>query len=657
MKLSFARPMCQDPNAALGREWLETNGLGGYASSTIWDCHTRKYHGLLVLPLAQPRGRYVLLSKVDASIGLEGGTVSLATNRFPGVFHPTGYEHIASFASDPCPRTDFHLGRVHVRRRVLMPYRRNTVILKYERLDTDGPVRLFLEPLIAFRDFHGLTAANPALQGEVCQNGELSIIEPYPGMPSLYLDGSRALSFQRQPEWVYRVEFQRERERGFDYHEDLFRPGVIAVDLVRGEPFFLRAGIEAANVPAATLWRREIRRRRALAIHCQRDPAPLQTLKRQAQNFLVRNEQGEASVVAGYHWFGEWGRDSMIALPGLTFACGRLEEGLEVLETFARHERNGLIPNYFNPGSQEHAYNSTDGALWFFWAVQEYLAAGGDEGRFKRLLFPVCARIVEAFLQGRTPDAQVRADGLLDVGNAHTQLTWMDAQVNGQPVTPRHGLAVELNALWFNALSFYLDYGAKFGLLVDRRAVAARASVKRAFGPTFWLPDANYLADVVGANGVDAALRPNQLFAVSLPYSPLSKQRMRGVVKAAKEQLATPYGLRTLAPSDPAYKGGYGGTSEARDGAYHQGTVWPWLVGHFAAACLRVAEDRQREKEYLRTTFEPLFNAHLAENGLGGISEIFDGDPPHRGNGCISQAWSVAEAIRTMAMLQEVEER
>lgn len=653
MELVFEREQCLDLQHCLRREWLECNGRGGYASASILDANTRKYHGLLVLALAQPPGRFVLLAKMESALQCQGQVYELSVNCYPGAVYPHGFWHLQSFQGHEQPTWCWNMDGVILRRSLMLVHGQDTVLLRYELVEAPAPVTLRLRPALAYRDYHCLTHENAYLNGTVSGTGDVFHMTPYQGLPPLYFDAERPTRFVPSGYWLRQVEYPREQERGLECHEDLYCPGEFEFQLEAGADLIMRVGIAAPVAPAREIWQWENRRRLIAAREHQYDDRALAALKANAERFLVRNTRGELSVIAGYPWFGEWGRDTMISLPGLTFFSEREAEGFEVLRTYASYERDGLLPNYLNPGNEGHAYNSIDASLWFFWAVQMYLERQGDPQAVRRDLLPALDHVVAAYLEGKVPHAQLDDDGLIWAGDENTQLTWMDARVNGRPVTPRHGLAVEINALWYNALSFYLEFHKAQGLPFDLRAKELRQMIKEVFAERFWLEDEGYLADVVNHQGPDHALRPNQLFALSLPYSALDRRRMRSVVKQVKASLVTPYGLRTLAPGHPAYRGRYEGGPDERDGAYHQGTVWPWLVGHFAGACLRVAADPAEEKRWLRQAFEPLYTQHLHENGLLGISEVFDGDEPQRPEGCIAQAWSVAEVIRMLEMTKE----
>jgi predicted glycogen debranching enzyme len=377
----------------------------------------------------------------------------------------------------------------------------------------------------------------------------------------------------------------------------------------------------------------------------------LPSLIRSGRHFVIQTPEPERrpTIVAGYPWFDDWGRDTLISLPGLTFCSGRSDLGVAILKSMGPHERDGLIPNFFGSRPEHNAYNSIDASLWYFWAVQQMLAWTGDAATVRAHFWPVMQRILRQFTAGTVNGIFTAEDGLLHAGDRTTQLTWMDAQAHGVPVTPRHGCAVEINALWYNALCFANHLAHEFGEPLpwptDRIA-----RLKDAFGKRFWMDTENCLADVFNEEGRDASVRPNQIVAVSLPYSPLDNYQRVGVVEKVRKDLLTPYGLRTLSPKDPAYRGRYEGDQETRDASYHQGTVWPWLLGHFGEAYLRVTMDRKQAVRFLMREVAPLLGYSLKGPGLLNVPEIFDGDPPHRANGCVAQAWSTAELIRLFTL-------
>ncbi|MEZ4229159.1 MAG: amylo-alpha-1,6-glucosidase [Polyangiaceae bacterium] len=635
------------PEAVLAQEWLETNGLGGFASSSVAVAHTRKYHGLLISRTPEP---HVLLSKLDATLISAGQRLELGTNLFPGAIHPQGFRRLAAFSRSPHPRWRYSLDRGTLETSLLMPRGQDAVLLRYTLSADAEPCELELTPLLAFRGLHRLTHENFALRARVFPEGLRHKISPYPGMPDLFFEHEAGvhLEFFPGPHWYYRFEYPREQQRGFDFREDLFCPGLFEVAMRPGSSFTLRVGTCAGEQTPGETWQAELERREARDAKFAGLPGPVAELSARAEDFLVETPSGLA-IQAGYPWFECWGRDAMIAVPGLCFGTGRLAEGTRILRTFAGQARSGLIPNFLN-ASGDHAYNSVDASLWFGWAVGELRQLAHAEAR---AFLPALADIVDAVMRRATPGLWLQESGLVW---SDAQLTWMDAKVHGVPVTPRRGLAVEINALWIHLLDLVLELSDEpSSRLADVAALRDRA--KQNFARTFWLPEERYLADVVelhdAGSTAHSELRPNQLIAVSLGVPGLlSEDQARSIVRAVSEALVTPYGLRTLSPTSPGYRAHYAGSPEERDGAYHQGTVWPWLIGHYVSASLRTAEDSAATAARLSQTFAPLFERHLGEYGLGSIAEVFDAEQPFAPGGCIAQAWSVGELLRANASLQ-----
>ena len=642
-----------DVDEALRREWIDTNGRGGFASSSMLACNTRKYHGLLVPQLAQPAGRFVMLSRMDFWLRTPQGPLPLSTAAYPDVLHPRGYEGLVGFEYDTYPRITYHIGKHRIQWSCRMVDGEDTVLLRLDLL-SGPPVAIFAEPMLAARNAHCLTRENADFNGEVREAGGVWRVNPYDGLPEMVFDCNRPASFESRTQWHYNVVYAREQERGFPYEEDLCAIGRFDLSLTTDEPLILRVSLAAPSESPEVVWDRETTRREALLAECRREDEPesVNLLRANSRQFLVTNSRDERSIVAGYPWFVEWGRDTMIALPGLTLNTGRESDAMAILANYATHEREGLIPNFLaDDGSLRHAYNSVDASLWFFRATEAYARHSGDWKGVATKLGASLSRIVDAYLEGRVPHAHLD-DGLIWAGDAHTQLTWMDAKSRGQAVTPRYGFAVELNALWLNGLAFLQELATKTAFKLDSRAAAEFARGRARFAKVFWNPTHRWLADCVNENGQDCSLRPNQLYAVALPFSPINKNQQQAVVKAAREQLATPCGLRTLSPEDPRYVGIYQGDGETRDAAYHQGTAWGWLVGPYVEAALNVSRSPQKTARDLLKFFAPLWGDHLRDAGITGIAEIFDGDAPHTARGCITQAWSVAEALRAWDLLQ-----
>lgn len=661
MRFSFDKAACQNTRRALSKEWLLANGLGDYSSSSILYCNTRKYHGLLVA--GSPDGRAVLLSTMEESVVGGGREFFISTRQHPGKLYPEGYQYLETFRMDPWPRFTYRVGDVRILREIIMPKGQTRLLLRWtligpERSSNENlpPLSLRLKPLFAYRGFHRLTHANDAIKPHASSAAGGFSISPYDGMPALYFQTDSPHAFTPRPDWYYNVEYFQERVRGFDAREDLFQPGIIDIPLPRlpeGGSICLAVG--TAELPEAgeaitRLWQTDSE---AISREHQQHKGIIGHLEEEGAKFCVANASGgNANVIAGYHWFDCWGRDTLIALPGLAFYGGREKFGLDVLAQVPGCLRDGLLPNMFDDHDR-HAYNSADASLWYAFAVQSFLKENPEGyGWVKENAWHALKEIVAGYRRGPGMDIFVDGDGLLHAGNSHTQLTWMDANSGGRPVTPRHGCPVELNALWYNTQAFVDKLAQKF----DEPQWKCHDELKKLrknFFERFWVArDGGYLGDVWRDGMLDQSIRPNQVLAASLPFPVLEEGYRPNVMKCVRDNLLTPFGLRTLAPSDFDYKPRYEGGPEARDAAYHQGTVWPWLLGQYADGLLRVSWDLDGAIESLLKTVTPLFTEHLTDAGLGSLSEIFDASPPNRPNGTIAQAWSVAECLRMLIMLK-----
>ncbi|HEX6938467.1 MAG TPA: amylo-alpha-1,6-glucosidase [Longimicrobiales bacterium] len=634
-------------------EWIETDGRGGYASSTATGTNTRRYHGLLVVARRPPTDRIVLLSRLEETLVTpRGERHDLAANVYPGVVHPQGYRFLDEFRLDPWPVWRYRIGPLTLTRTLFVARAAGATVLRY-RLEGGG-ARLELRPLVAGRDFHALGAANDAIAREVEAAAGCVAYRPYPDVPPLVLS-FRHGEWQDAGDWYYATIYPRETERGLDDREDLYCPGVLAVELRPGEDWTLVCGTAALPVERAGEWQAAERRRRAdLAARGSRiaaaDPvfAELGARLALAGDAFVVARGGGSTILAGYPWFADWGRDAMVSLPGLCLALGRTAEARAVLRTFAAHIRDGLIPNRFPDYGGDvplDHYNAADAPLWFVEAVGALADAGADV----RDLWAAVRAILDGYRAGTHFGIGLQPDGLVRHGVEDVQLTWMDAKVDGWVVTPRDGRAVEINALWFNALCRAAALARAMG--EDAAAYAALAGRARDAFAVFWFAEGRYLYDRIQDDGrPDPSLRPNQLFALSLPHSPLSAEQGAGVVEAVERSLLVPLGVRTLAPDDPAYRGSYGGSRRERDEAYHQGTAWPWLLGPFASAYLRVHGNGAAARDRVRSLLVPVAS-HLGEYGLGQIAEVVSGDPPFVPGGCFAQAWSVGEALRVLSVV------
>ncbi len=645
---------------ALNYEWLETNGTGGYASSSILQCHTRKYHGLLVANLTDPSGRYVLVSKVEDAVECQQRESSLVSHQYPDYFFAGGQQNLQRFESGICPKFIFEIAGQTLEKEIMMIRGTDSVILKYCLQKADPSCVLRLKPFLAYRGIHSLSAENSYFRGEVMENPEGYRMAPYEGMPTMHVQVSRSSRILPLGVWYKRFEYAEEKARGYDGQEDLYCPGIIEIPFDKKKEVYVCFTTEPFSEALQKIWMKEQKRRTfaekqssVFVESFKEDKENVKSLIKAADQLLIRTPAGRYAILAGYHWFYEWGRDTLISLPGLTFCRRCFQEGQEILQNFGEFEKYGLFPNFFAEDEKENAYNTVDASLWYFWAVQQYLKYGGYDQWVRQNLWPVMKRILKQFLAGTIYDIHMDERGLLHAGSEGTRLTWMDAAVNGLPVTPRWGYMVEINALWYNAVCFSHELALQY----DDREFALEnliPLIRRSFRETFWIDHGSYLGDVYRQGRLDAAVRPNQIFAVSLPYSPLDPADWSGVVNKVESLLLTSCGLRTLAPGDPDYQGRYEGQMAERDGAYHQGTVWPWLWGHFGEAYLRVHQNSKKAKHALQKQIRRFLKSHLPQAGLGCISEVFDGDPPHRPNGCIAQAWSTAELIRLLTLLNAI---
>jgi predicted glycogen debranching enzyme len=620
-------------------EWLETNALGGFAASTATGLNSRRYHALLTAALTPPGERMVLLSKVEETLIAAGERFQLSTNQYPGALHPTGFEFLDSFTPTPIPTWRFTAGGVTLTKRLFLVDGENTLVIEYSLDSPNAGVRLEVRPLVAFRGYHALTQENSGFRAQVDPAGpDVLCLQPYAGGPELFF-GHNATAVIPTGHWYRNFEYSLERERGLDYREDLQQPFVL--DFPLGSPATLVVSTSPQPAAgAALLFRRESQRRDALDT----------PVHRAADQFLVRRAEGW-TVIAGYPWFTDWGRDTMIALPGLMAATKRYDAARGILATFAQFTSQGMLPNWFPEDDRPAEYNTMDASLWFFEAVAAYYEATGDRTFVERDLYPVLKSIVHWHLRGTRYGIHVDDDGLLTGGADGVQLTWMDAKLGDWVVTPRRGKAVEIQALWYNALRILEGLALDFYDPVTRLRSAEMADwALRHFEPLFWNYGTDCLFDCVDGGNRDAAIRPNQVLAASLRHPLLTGDRAARMIAVVERELLTPMGLRTLSPRDPRYRAVYEGTPAERDSAYHQGTVWPWLIGPFIDAYLRVHERSAGAVAQAAAWLEPL-REHLEREGQ--ICEIADAEAPHRPRGCPAQAWSVAEFARAWAAVHQ----
>ncbi len=627
----------------LNKEILRTNRAGAYASTTIIGCNTRKYHGLLVCPQpAIDNELHVLLSCIDESIIQHDSEFNLSLHRFPGSWSPKGHKYLVDFDSEPTVALFYQVGGVLLKKEMLFGVD-DRILIRYTLLEAHSPTKLRLRPFMAYRQRHNLSKANEFVDRKYSViNGGIKT-RMYKGYSYLHYQFSRDAGYVHVPDWYYNFEYPKDLERGYDGHEDLFTPGYFEVDIVKGTPLIVSVGTSEMDPKNLTrTFTRELNKRtpRSSYWNC---------LNNSANQFIVTREK-KTEIVAGYPWFGRWGRDTLISLPGLTLTRDMDLTFKSAIDSLIMDMNGPLLPNVGS--GKDAAFNSIDAPLWLFWALQQYvLMAAASEKNVWDDYGPTMKIILNGLRNGKVNGINMKPNGLLYALIPGKALTWMDAIVDGKPVTQRGGLAVEINALWYNAIMFALQLAEKCGdenFVLNWKAIAEKIPVS--FKDTFWSKDKGYLADYVDGDFKDWSVRPNMVFAASLPYNPISEKIRQLIIDKIRQELLTPRGLRTLSPIDSKYKGNYEGTIRDRDLAYHQGTVWPWLLSHYVEGFLKIYG--KEGVEQVRPLYENM-ESTLFEHGVGTISEVYSGDPPHRPGGAISQAWSVSEIMRIKWMIDK----
>lgn len=646
--LAIEREELLQLDRSMTREWLETDGLGGYASSTVLFCPTRRYHGLLVAPCAGTVKRHVFLSRFEETLEGGGKSVAISMARYQGLWSPLGHQCIDRFALAPYPSSVYLFGRARIERDVLLVRGEHTVLVRWRVSGQKNAVTLRLRPLLPFREADALTVENDALDTRVERLPDGIVAKPYRELPSLAITIGGDSTFQHESVWYRGIEYATDLARGYGGREDQWCPGSFGIRLEDGVDVFAAATLGAPVVDPRAAWEKESRGRIREAE--ARAEGMRGILSASADAFLYRAPDRRLGVIAGFPWFLEWGRDTFLSLPGLLLARDRVDECGEALAGALRFLKDGLLPNVFGLDPATSAYNSVDASLWFARCVRLYEQAGAPTREIVERFLPALRAIARAYRDGTELGIRCDADGLITAGGPHLNATWMDARLPSGPVTPRDGCAVEIQALWYLLLT-YLEVleGAEGHAALSREWGRLRERAGRAFLERFWLARDERLADVWKDGRVDRSVRPNMVIAAALEWSPLSREQRESVVTCARAELVTPRGLRTLRPRDAEYVGRYGGNTEERDRAYHQGTVWPWLVGFYVEAALR--SDAVPSSE-LRALLDG-FDEHLGVAGLAHVSEVFDGDPPHRPGGTIAQAWSEAEWLRADRLLCE----
>jgi predicted glycogen debranching enzyme len=669
-------PVITFPKEALARfgeliekEWLITNGLGSYASSTVLGINTRKYHGLLVAALDPPGNRTVCLSKLDEDLLVGNEVYRLGANEFHDIIYPDGYKLISQFSIDPFPIYTYDLGNIQIIKTVFMPKNKNAVAVTYKltnKSSYDVKIRLF--PLLTCRYFHTVVYRLSIPLNFTLKNTRTQLQATFQRPQATIVCRSTDGEFKEKINWVNHLHYRDEELRGEADVDDCFQPGYFEVRVPANEEkeFGVTCAVSHESQEAREaldsvgsiindikdLFNQELNQKVELLSNFYLDHPDvpindwLNWILLAAESFMVKNAAGRKSVIAGYHWFEPWGRDTFISLPGLMLVIGKYNDTKDILQSFIQYCKRGLIPNFVSDKSGIPVYDTVDGTLWYVNAVLQYLKYTGDFDFVKDELWEKLKAIVENHRKGTLFGIRVDDDGLLMHG---PRLTWMDATVGNDAITPRTGKAVEIQALWYNALRTMELLANKFEepVLAEKYADVANRT-RQSFNEKFWNPQNGCLFDVVNDKAIDASIRPNQIFAISLDFTMLDKEKNLKVVEVVNRELVTPYGLRTLALGDPKFIGKCSGDSRSRDRAYHNGTIWPWLLGPFVTAYLNVNDYTAKAREQmLENLVLPLLTVGIHQGGLGTINEVYDCDPPNEPRGCIAQAWSVAEPLRS----------
>jgi predicted glycogen debranching enzyme len=629
---------------SLGLELLRSNRAGSYSNTTLIGANTRKYHGLLVSPVPNlDDDNHVILSDVDETIIQRGAEFRLGLHRYPNsIYEPKGHKYAMDFELDPIPGLIYRVGGVKLKKETMLVTNEERILIRYTLLDAHSPTTIRLQPFLAFRNIHTLSKENlyANTKSQSIPNGIK--IKLYEGYPYLHLQLNKKAEFIGVPDWNRNIEYIEEEKRGYEYREDLFVPGFFEFSIKKGESVVFSAGLKE-TIPS-TITRQFAKE---LDGRTPRDSYE-NNLRNAAQQFIVRFE-GKSEIMAGYPWYGRGGRDTFISLPGISIAEGSDKTCLDVLDTMTHEMYGPLFPNIGR--GTERRYNSADAPLWFFWTLQHLEHSGRSKSFIGKKYWPAMKAILNGFVNGTEYNIHVADNHLIWAGNRTTNLTWMDSKTESGPVTSRHGFAVEINALWYNAVSYSLEIAAA---MKDKEFIKAwknkPLAIQTSFIRTFWSPEKGILADYSNEIKTDWSVRPNMIFAASLPHSMLDKSQAKSICDLVRKELVTSRGLRTLTPTHPNYKGLYVGNQTQRDEAFHQGTAWPWLLGHFAEAYLKIYE--KSGISFIRELYHG-FEEEMSKNALGTISQIYDGDPPHHAGGAISFASSVAEIIRMKQIINE----
>lgn len=637
----FGKEVCGDFAKASKLEWLDTNHTSAFAMGTVAQVNTRRYHSLLIATLHPPADRFSTLARIEETVRVGGNIYELATVQYPGTVQPSGFRLLEEFRVDPLPEWRFRVNGVEFRKTVCLIDRQQAVLVRYE---CSQACNLSVRLLLAFRDYHSLTHRNDEISTSANVERNHISFTPYADRPPLTILHSGG-TFVAEAKWYLNHEYLRELERGLDFREDLCSPGLLEFEVTPQHAVWFVATLEPDLLDRQPDIDSLLENERARRRFASGEIAAL-------DQFRFFRHDGMPSLIAGYPWFTDWGRDTLISLPALTIAGFPQHEIQLILSMLLTQRSQGLTPNRFLDQGAIPEYNTVDATLWLFVAAREYLLRTGDRDFLKQVIYPAACDIIEWHYRGTFYGIRVDlADHLLNSGEPGTQLTWMDAKIDGHVVTPRMGKAVEVNALWYNALQIAANWAQQLELEEERSRHLERAAlVKDSFERKFWNSAAGSLYDVVSSDGDDARIRPNQLFAVSLPFPLLDRERGKAIVELCRDQLLTPVGLRTLARNDPSYRPRFEGDMRARDAAYHQGTVWPWLMGPYISAYLYSFGRVEEALTYCRNLLNRL-ETEMDTCCIGSISEVYDGEAPQRPSGCPAQLWSVAQLICAREMI------
>lgn len=642
-KIIFTKEELINLGYSLEREILRASSSGAYASTTLCFCNTRKYHGLLIVPQPQIDNEYhVILSSFDETIIQQDIPFHLAIHRFPNeTYNPKGHKYLTSYELIKTAKHTYSLADIELTKEVVFSKNQDRLIIRYTVEKCDKPFKLQFNPFLAFRQRHTLSKANSNADTSYKEINNGVSYKLYPNYESVYLQFSKDnVKYNHKPDWYYNFEYTKEAERGYDSHEDLMMMGCFETELKKGETIFFTAAMnEIEPKEIISLYKKELKIREAVKTYEAE-------LRRAANMFFVKKDD-KVDIIAGFPWFGRWSRDSFISLPGLCIGLNDITNFKKVIDTLIKDMQGCLFPNIGT--GNDCAYNSVDAPMWFFWALQQYVEITGKSKEVWKEYKDVMQTILRSYRDGTSGNIRMQPNGMIWAGEDGKALTWMDAIVDGVPVTQRKGMCVEINALWYNAIMFCMELAKESK---DKSFISEWEELSKIipseFKATFWDKTYGWLADYVDGYYKDFTVRPNMIFATSLKYNCVSAKIRQLVIERVKKELLTPFGLRTLSPTHPDYKDRYCGDQTQRDRAYHQGTAWPWLLGHFVEGYLKIYGEHGLELA------EKIYNG-FKENknyGLGTIAEVYDGNPPHKPGGCISQAWSVAEVMRIKYLIK-----